>query len=93
MAPANDGRDHSADDLARLEHETESLGREFKLIEESHGRNVLNLVLVLGYLRRTLDNPRVTRHLVQHHPELHAEFQKLAESKGLLEASPRATAE
>lgn len=85
-----DGRGLSADDIARMEHETNSLGREFKLIEESHGKNVLNLVLVLGYLRKLLDNTRVARHLAQHHPEIHTEFQKLVESKSLMEAPAKA---
>ena len=73
----------SPDDVSRMEHETESLGREFKLIEESHGRNVLNLVLVVGYLRKLMDNARVVRHLSQHHPEILVEFQKLIESRNL----------
>lgn len=38
----------SPEDISRMEHEMESLGREFKLIEESHGKNTLNLVLVIG---------------------------------------------
>src|SRR5262249_9128358 len=32
------------EDVSRMEHEMESLGREFKLIEESHGKTVLDLV-------------------------------------------------
>ena len=80
---AKETRGLSPEDVSRMERETESLGREFKLIEESHGKNVLNLVLVVGYLRKMLDNARVVRHLSQHHPEILAEFQKLVESKNL----------
>ena len=47
------------DEIARMEREMESVGREFKLIEESHGKNVLNLVLVVAYLRKLLENARV----------------------------------
>lgn len=71
-----------------MEHELESLGREFKLIEESHGKNTLNLVLVVGYLGRILDNSRVVRHLSNHHPEILAEFQKLVALRNLGEAAP-----
>ena len=39
-----------------MEWEMESLNQDFRLIEESHGRNVLNLVLVVGYLKKLLDN-------------------------------------
>lgn len=62
-------------------------GREFKIIEESHGRNVLNLVMVVSYLRRLLDNARVVRFLSQSHPEILTEFQKLVEAKNLGEAA------
>lgn len=75
------------EDISRMEHEMESLGREFKLIEESHGKNTLNLVLVIGYVRKLLDNARVVRFLSQNHPEILAEFQKLAETKSLNEGN------
>jgi hypothetical protein len=51
----------SPEDVSRMEHELETLGREFKLIEDSHGKNLLNLVLVAGYLRKLLENPRVLK--------------------------------
>jgi hypothetical protein len=73
----------SPEDIARMEHEMESLGREFKLIEESHGKNVLNLVIVVGYLRKLLGNARIVRYLSQNHPEILVEFQKLVEAKNL----------
>lgn len=61
----------------------ESLGREFKPIEESHGKNVLSLVIVVGYLKKLLDNARVVRFLAQNHPEILAKFQKLVEARNL----------
>lgn len=51
--------------LSRMEHQMESLGREFKLIEESHGKNTLSLTLVVGFLRKLLDNARVGRFLAE----------------------------
>lgn len=77
----------SPDEIARMEHEMATLGKEFKLIEESHGRNVLNMVIVGGYLRKLLDNARVTRFLGQHYPEIAAELQKAATSKNLSDES------
>lgn len=77
----------SPEDISRMEHEMESLGREFKVIEESHGKNVLNLVLVVGYLRKLLDNARVVRFLSSNHPEILVEFQKLVEAKHLQDVS------
>jgi hypothetical protein len=34
--------------MARMEHEMESICRDFKMIEDSHGENVLSLVIVVG---------------------------------------------
>ena len=42
-------------------HESRLLVRELKAIEESHGKNVLNLVIVTGFLRKLMDNARVVR--------------------------------
>ena len=70
-------------DVARMEREMETVGRDFKAIEESYGKNVLSLVIVVGYLKSLLDNARVVRFLSQSHPELLSEFHKLVESKGL----------
>jgi hypothetical protein len=78
-----DVRGLTPNDISRMEHEMETLGKEFRLIEESHGKNTLNLVLVVGYLRKLLDNARVVRFLSQRHPEILGEFQKLAESRSL----------
>ena len=77
----------SPEDISRMEHEMETLGRDFKLIEESHGKNVLNLVIVVGYLRKILENNRVARYLTQHHREIVSEFQKLVESRSLSDGS------
>ena len=76
----------TADDISRMEREMDTLGREFKIIEESHGRNVLNLVVVVGYLRRLLDNARIVRFLSQNHREILTEFQKLVETKSLADS-------
>jgi hypothetical protein len=73
----------SSDDMARMEHEMESVSRDFQLIEESHGRNVLNLVVVAGYLKRLIGNTRIARYLSQTCPEILDEFRKIAEAKRL----------
>jgi hypothetical protein len=71
------------EELSRMEHEMNLLVREFKVIEESHGKNVLNLVVVSGYLKKLLDNARVVRYLSQRYPEILHQFQKLAEARDL----------
>ena len=76
-------RGMSPEDISRMEREMEGLGQDFRLVEESHGRNVLNFVLVVGYLKKLMDNARVVRYLSQHHAEIMAEFQKIVEMKTL----------
>ena len=68
-----------------MERELETLGKDFKIIEESHGKNTLNLVVVIGYLKRLLDNVRIVRFLSQNHHELLMEFQKIVESRMLVD--------
>lgn len=74
-------------DMARMEREMESLSKDFKQIEETHGKNVLNLVIVVGYLKKLLDNARVVRYLAQQYPEILTEFHKIVESRTLQDAS------
>ena len=78
-----DIRGLSPEDMSRMEREMENLSQDLRLIEESHGRNVLNLVLVVGYLKSLMDNARVVRYMSQHCREILTEFQKIIETKGL----------
>lgn len=78
----------SADDIARMEREMESISGDFKQIEETHGRNVLNLVIAVGYLKSLLDNARVVRYLATNYSELLTEFQKTIDSRSFNDAQP-----
>jgi ParB-like chromosome segregation protein Spo0J len=78
-----DVRGLSPEDMSRMEREMENLGQDLRSVEDSHGRNVLNLVLVVGYLKKLLENARVVRYLSQHCAEILAEFQKIVETKSL----------
>ncbi len=72
-----------AEQMARMESEMASLQREYRLIEENYGTDVLNLTLAKGYLGSLLGNARVVRYLAQHHPEMLSEFQKITEITSL----------
>jgi hypothetical protein len=76
----------SITDMARMEREMESLSKDFKQIEETHGKNVLNLVIVVGYLKKLMDNVKVVRYVAQNYPEILTEFQKIIESRSLEDA-------
>jgi hypothetical protein len=71
------------EDIARMEREMEVLGRDFLMIEDSHGKNTLNLVLAVAYLRKLLDNANVVRYLSQRHSDILAEFQSLVQMPDL----------
>jgi len=71
------------EDIARMEREMELLGRDFLTIEESHGKNTLNLVLAVAYLRKFLDSAPVVKYLSQKYPDILSELQKLVEAPEL----------
>lgn len=70
--------------IARMESEMASLHREYRLIEENYGTDVLNLTLAKSYLGTLLGNARIVRYLAQYHPEILMQFQKIAEMNSLL---------
>ena len=69
--------------ITKMEQEMEGLHRDLKAIEESHGDNVLHLVLARGYLEKLFDNARVTRYLAQHHGDLLRELQTVSAGASL----------
>ena len=62
-------------DMARMEREMGSLSVDFRQINKKHGKNVLNLVISVAYLKKTARQCPLT------HPDIFAEFQKVVESK------------
>jgi len=71
------------EDLARMEREMRLLEKDFRRIEDSHGRNTLNLVLALGYVRKLLENAEVVKFLSRRHIDMLGEFQKLVQENEL----------
>ncbi len=71
------------DQMARMESEMESLQREYRLIEENYGKDVLNLTLTKGYLGSILGNAKVVRYLAQNHSDILTQFQKIADISSL----------
>lgn len=69
--------------MARMESEMEGLQREFRLVEETYGRDVLNLTLARGYLGTLLGNTRIVRYLGLHQPEILRQFQKVSDMANL----------
>ena len=71
------------EDLARMEREMRMLEKDFRRIEDSHGRNTLNLVLALGYVRKLLEDAGVVKFLSRKHIDMLSEFQKLVQENEL----------
>jgi hypothetical protein len=69
--------------VSRMRKEMEVLQRELKLIEDSHGNEVLNLVLARGYLGKLFSNTRVVRYLRQNHGDIARELQSVLDSDKL----------
>jgi hypothetical protein len=72
--------------MARMEREMDGLQREFKAVTASYGDTVLNLVVASGYLSSLMGNPRVSRYLERHHPEILAEFKVIVAATSLEES-------
>jgi len=73
--------------MARMESEMESLQREYRLIEENYGKDVLNLTLAKGYLSSLLSNAKIVRYLAQNNVEIMNQFQKIADMTSLNKAA------
>ena len=73
----------TAEELARMEREMESLEKDFKAIEANYTENMMSLTLARGYIKRLLENNRVLRHLREHHCDLLTEFEGIAAAEAL----------
>ena len=69
--------------VAKMEKEMEALQRDLKIVEDSHGNQVLNLVLARGYLSKLFANSRIIRYLGQHHADILRELQAICEGSSL----------
>jgi ParB-like chromosome segregation protein Spo0J len=78
------------EDIARIERETQTLETDFRGIEKSHGKNLLNLVVAVGYVRRLLNNAAVVKYLSRKFPDLLAELERIVENTDLTDATPEA---
>lgn len=73
----------SREELARMEMEMETLEREYKVAEDNYSENMLNLTVLLGYIRRLLGNAKIVKFLGTRHAEMLIEFERIAASDGV----------
>ncbi|MFS6205544.1 plasmid partitioning protein RepB C-terminal domain-containing protein, partial [Streptococcus agalactiae] len=63
--------------MAKMEREMSNLQEQYKIVEQTYGQDVLNLVLAKGYLVRLLECEPVQAYLHQHQPDLVREFESI----------------
>jgi ParB-like chromosome segregation protein Spo0J len=71
------------EDIDRIEAEVHALERDMLLIDDSYGRDVVNLTLARGYVKKLLENAKVVKYLAAHHADILAEFQRIQEAASL----------
>ncbi|WP_321957653.1 plasmid partitioning protein RepB C-terminal domain-containing protein [Paraburkholderia bannensis] len=69
--------------LAKMEREMSNLQAQYKLVEQTYGQDVLNLVLARGYLGKLLENSAITKYLGEHYPELLRELEAIVEVESI----------
>jgi ParB-like chromosome segregation protein Spo0J len=73
----------SQEQIAKMEREMANLQGQYKMVEQTYGQDVLNLVLAKGYLTKLLENGAVARYLRQRQPEVVAEFELIIKTTAL----------
>jgi hypothetical protein len=73
----------SAEEIAQLEAEMESLERDVKAVDGTYGENMLNLTLARGYVKKLMDNAKVVRFLNGNYRDFLTEFEAIAAAEGV----------
>jgi hypothetical protein len=71
--------------MARMEKELARLQESMADLQDTYGKEHLQLTVVKGYLVKLLGNPRVVRYLLQNRPEYLEEFQAIADANSLVD--------
>jgi hypothetical protein len=71
------------DELVRIELELQALERDILVIDDTYGKDVVNLTIAQAYVKKLLDNARVVKYLAAKHGDLLNEFQKVQASASL----------
>jgi len=69
--------------MAIMEREMSNVESQFKLLEQSYGQDILNLVLARGYLAKLIGNEAVIRFLTQKHADFLDEFSNIVNTTSL----------
>lgn len=73
----------SAEEIARMEREMESLERDFRIFQDQFGQNTLHLGAAQRFVRKLINNAKVKKFLQQRHAEILEELTDLAATESL----------
>jgi len=73
----------SAEDIARMESEMESLEQELKAVTDSYTENMFTLQTAQTYIKTLLKNAKVVRYLNANHVEIYTEFEAVAAAEAV----------
>jgi len=69
--------------MSRMEREMSKVQGQYKMMEQTYGEDVLNLVLARGYLDKLLSNKAVARYIKQRQPEVLEQFESIIAATSL----------
>jgi len=78
----------SSADIARIRREMDSISGDMRRLEETHGQNVLHLVIVIGYVKRVLSNANCLKFLSRKYGEMLIQLQEVTELASLNGTAP-----
>jgi ParB-like chromosome segregation protein Spo0J len=67
----------SAEDRAKMQQELESLESDLKTASENYSENMYNLTCARGYIKKLLENAKITRFFNMHYPDMLLEFETI----------------
>jgi len=67
----------TTEQLVRMETEMEQLQKEFKIVEESFGNDIVQHTLIKSYLRTLLKNKKVNNYLRRYHADMQNAFETI----------------
>lgn len=73
----------SPEQIQRMEWEMANLQGQYKMVEQTYGQDVMNLVLARGYLIKLLENSAVAKFLGQWHGDMLEQFQTIIATTAL----------
>lgn len=67
----------TVEQMAIMEHEMGNLQTQYKLVEQTYGQDVLNLVIAKGYLAKLMENDTVRKFIDRYQPDIIPEFESI----------------